>query len=781
VSATPRSPRLASPFENLGSHYDAVVVGSGYGASIAASRLARAGQRVCVLERGREFQPGEYPDTTVEAAAQFQMDDEHGHFGSKTGLFDFHANQDIGVFIGCGLGGTSLVNAGVVLPAEPRVLADEVWPQVLRDDADGMRDGYARAAEMLRPASYPDDFPPLEKLAALEAAGDSLGERFYRPPINVNYAPDGVNHVGVYQQACRLCGDCVSGCNYAAKNTLIMNYLPDARNHGAEIYTQIKVRHVERRDGCWLVHFEPVDFGREAFDAPEMFVSAGIVVIGAGALGSTEILLRSRERGLPLSGRLGSRFSGNGDFLAFGYNTDRPVNGIGFGDHDVGELPAVGPCIAGIVDIREQDELGQGLVIEEGVIPGAISVVLAKVFGIAAGMLGNDTDDGLADFYRERKRELQALLGGAYRGSLHNTLTYLVMTHDDSNGQVVLQDDRARVNWAGVGSQPIFARVSELLERATAGLGGTYLRNPIWTKLFGHDLVTVHPLGGCPMGEDAASGVVDHKGRVFSGTEGEGVHDGLYVMDGSIIPRSLGVNPLFTISAVAERACALMALDKGWTLPYDLPSMPAQAGAAARTGVRFTETMRGFLSTAVTDDFQRADTQARKDDSTFVFTLTVIADDLDALINDVSHAAKLIGTVEAPSLSEHPLTVTDGEFNLFVSDPTDVGTRRMRYRMRLSSAEGKTYFFDGYKLIHDDAGIDQWADTTTLYITVYEGESDAGDPVGKGILRIKPQDFMRQMTTMQVTNAPDAKARLAATGRYAAYFTGSLRDVYGRI
>ena len=178
MSATPgplRAPaplhRLASPFENLGSHYDAVVVGSGYGASIAASRLARAGQRVCVLERGREFQPGEYPDTTAEAAAQFQMDSEHGHMGSKTGLYDFHANEDIGVFIGCGLGGTSLVNAGVVLPAEPRVLADPVWPQVLRDDADGMRDGYARAAEMLRPASYPDDFPQLEKLVRARGGG----------------------------------------------------------------------------------------------------------------------------------------------------------------------------------------------------------------------------------------------------------------------------------------------------------------------------------------------------------------------------------------------------------------------------------------------------------------------------------------------------------------------------------------------------------------------------------------------------------------------------------
>ena len=99
--------------------------------------------------------------------------------------------------------------------------------------------------------------------------------------------------------------------------------------------------------------------------------------------------------------------------------------------------------------------------------------------------------------------------------------------------------------------------------------------------------------------------------------------------------------------------------------------------------------------------------------------------------------------------------------------------------MRLSSVKGKTYYFDGYKLIHDDPGIDQWADTTTLYITVHEGESEAGDVVGKGILRIRPQDFVRQMTTMQITNAPNAKARLAATGRYAAYFSGSLRDVYG--
>jgi cholesterol oxidase len=282
------------------------------------------------------------------------------------------------------------------------------------------------------------------------------------------------------------------------------------------------------------------------------------------------------------------------------------------------------------------------------------------------------------------------------------------------------------------------------------------------------------------MGEDGAGGVVDHGGRVFAGPDGD-VHDGLYVLDGSVIPRSLGVNPLFTISAVAERACALMAVERGWAIPYDLPSRPTKAPPKRKVGIQFTETMRGFLSTAVTDDFSRADEQARRDDSTFVFTLTVIADDLDALLGEESHAARLIGTVEAPALSDRPLTVTDGEFNLLVSDPTDAGTRRMRYRMKLSSVEGREYFFDGYKLVHDDPGIDQWADTTTLYITVHEGDSYAGEIVGRGILRIRPQDFLRQMTTMQVTNAPDAKARLAATGRYAAYFTGSLRDVYGAV
>src|SRR5512144_2489362 len=97
--------RLSSPLEDLQPHYSVVVIGSGYGAAIAASRLARAGQQVCILERGKEFQPGEYPDTEAEALAEMQTDLPQKHIGPKTGLYDFRVNEDINVVLGCGLGG----------------------------------------------------------------------------------------------------------------------------------------------------------------------------------------------------------------------------------------------------------------------------------------------------------------------------------------------------------------------------------------------------------------------------------------------------------------------------------------------------------------------------------------------------------------------------------------------------------------------------------------------------------------------------------------------------
>ena len=780
--------RLSKSLADLKDHYTVVVVGSGYGGSIAASRFARAGQSVCLLERGREFLPGEFPRTLPDAAKEMQADLpdlEKPSIGSRTGLYDFRVNEDINVFLGCGLGGTSLVNANVALEPEKRVFEDVRWPKEILADYDTLlAQGYQRTREMLRPTPYPDTYPKLPKLEAHAKSAAKIGGSFYKPPITVTFE-NGVNHVGVAQTACTNCGDCVSGCNEGSKNTLAMNYLPDARNFGAEIFTCVSVRRLERVGGKWLVHFQTLESGREKFDAPTQFVSADIVVLAAGTLGSTEILLRSRAAGLSLSDQLGRNFTGNGDVLAFGYNCDEEIRGVGHGHMDAADRAPVGPTITGIIDRRGELELDDGMVVEEGALPAPLAPIYPKALSAAAKLSGKDTDGGLWDFVRERTRDLESLMHGAYTGAVANTQTYLVMTHDDSGGHMTLQNDRLRVSWPGAGKQPVFEKVNERLEQATKALGGTFTPNPMWTDMLGKKLVTVHPLGGCSMGASAQQGVVNHKGQVFSGTQGANVHDGLYVCDGAVMPRSLGVNPFLTIAALAERSVRLAAQERNWTIDYTLPSKPPPPVPPLKLGIQFTETMRGFFSPAVKSgdikaDYELPHDQGRAADSGFEFTLTVISEDLDALLDHPAHRARMTGTVTAPVLAKDPLTVTEGQFNLFILDPNEVNVRRMEYRMKLTAESGQQYFFSGYKVVHSEkAGLDAWADTTTLYITVHDGTDTSAPVLGKGRLHIQPLDFVRQMTTIQVTNAPNLRSRLEGLARFGRYFGGSLWQTYG--
>lgn len=775
--------RLSMPIEKLKQHYPVMVIGSGYGASIAASRLARAGQQVCVLERGKEFQPGEYPDTELHALDEMQADLPDGHIGPKTALYQFNVNEDINVFKGCGLGGTSLVNANVALRAEPRAFDDKRWPKALRDDlASGLEAGYGRAEEMLKPVPYPaSGFPSLPKLEAHELSAKKMGAPFERTPINVNFTVEGKNHVGVEQHPCSCCGDCVTGCNYAAKNTLIMNYLPDARNHGAEIYTGVDVRWVERSGERWLVHAQVLGAGRERFNAPEMTVSADLLILGAGSLGSTEILLRSKAHGLAVSGQLGERFTGNGDVLAFAYDADPVINGVGWGHHHPGEIPPVGPCITSVIDLRQQSQLDDGMIIEEGSPPGPIAGFLPGSLAVAADLVGREASSSLEREVREGTRRLASWLEGPYHGAIHNTQTYLVMTHDDGSGRMILDQDRLRIRWPGVGDQPIFEKVNARLEQASDALGATFVHNPLWSRLLHNSLITVHPLGGCVMGEDAANGVVNHKGQVYSSPEGSDVYDNLYVMDGSIVPRPLGVNPLLTISALAERAVALAARERGWTILYDLPSAPAEPPEPQKVGIEFTETMSGYFSTSIKDDYTRGAEQGKKDNSSFTFTLTIASEDVETTITDPQHEAQMVGTVIAPALSPYPLTVNNGRFNLFVVDPTEPATRRMWYRMPLAAEDGRVYYFEGFKLIRDHPLADVWADTTTLYITVFDGADSRAPVLGKGILIIRPQDFLRQLTTIRATNSDSLMRRLEAEGKFARFFLGVLVQKYGKI
>ena len=728
-------PRLSSPVREIKNHYAVLVIGSGYGGAIAASRMARAGQQVCVMERGREFQSGEYPDTEAEALAEMQADLPSEHTGSRTGLYDFYISPDVNVFVGCGLGGTSLINGNVALRPEPRVFEDARWPQELRDDSGGLEEGFRHAEEMLRPVAYPARYPALPKLLALEQSAAHLGQTCTRPPIAVTFK-EGVNDVGVEQHACMLCGDCVTGCNYGAKNTVQFNYLPDARNFGAEIYTQVSVRRLERKDGRWLAHYQTLETGREDFDDPVRTVSADIVVLAAGTLGSTGILLRSKAAGLPLSDQVGQHFSGNGDVLGFSFGCAEEIRGVGYGHRDPRDMEAVGPCVTGMIDIRGQSDVDEGIAIQEMVTPGALASLLPEAIAKTAVALGKASEVGLEEALA-MEGEVESLSVGPYETMANNTQAYLVTTHEGGSGSMRLEDGRLHVEWPHVGDQPIFERVNAMLAEATRALGGQYLINPVWSGIFNKDLITVHPLGGCVMSGDAAHGVVNHKGQAFSGANGTEVHEGLYVCDGSTIPRSLGAGPLLTISALSERACAMLAKDRGWRIDYTLPSRPAQAAIRAPLGIQFDETARGELE----------------------LDLTVVSDDLEELMRNPDHKARVAGRAVAPELSREPLKVACGEFSL----------GRMAYGMKLVGRDGKTFYLQASK------------EATTLHATVHEGDSEAGAVLAKSTLRVQPQDLQRQLTTLRVSNAANPGARLKATARFGRALAGDLYEIYGSV
>ncbi len=780
---TPPYKRLAQPLIAISSHYDVVVVGSGYGGAVAASRLSRAGKRVCVLERGKEFLPGEFPDTIGDAIPEFQIDSARGHIGSRTGLYDMHVHRDMNVLVGCGLGGTSLINANVSLQAEQWVLQDEAWPQALREEGANAESRLhrcvAKARSMLKPTPYPE-ITLLKKLDAQRKTAEQIEGEFSLPPINVNFEAVAANHAGVAQPACDNCGDCVSGCNVGAKNTTAMNYLPDAVNHGAEIFCEAKVSHVERfqQDGReqWRVYYSAENLGRKVFAAPPLFVVADTVVIAAGTLGSNEIMLRSREKGLSVSTHLGEHFTGNGDVLAFAYNNDQKINGVGFGANKHEGRDPVGPCITTLIDDRP-GKGDKGMVVEEGSLPGLMAPLLPAIFSAASASIGEDTDRGFLDRVREKARALESIFRDSSHGAVNHTQTYLVMSHDDGKGKIQLSGNRPEVVWPNVGKQPVFAEISQRLKQATTALGGTYIRNPMWDERLGHELVTVHPLGGCGMADSAERGVVNERCQVFSAEHGQAVYDRLYICDGSVIPRSLGVNPLLTITALAERACELMIEDRGWQSSPVLADPPLKA--PARLGIQFTETMRGHMSLDAGLDFAAAEADGEQQNQPFAFTLTVRSDDLDTMLAEDEHRARMLGTVDAPALSDKPLMAVDGQFQLFVRDPNHIGRRLMIYRMLLADEAGKHYFFHGYKSVEDNKGLDVWADTTTLFITLYDGDSEQAPLLGRGILHIAAVDFAKQMTTMTALNASYKTEAMSAVAKFARFFAGAVARTYG--
>ncbi|MGI9404833.1 MAG: NAD(P)-binding protein, partial [Hyphomicrobiaceae bacterium] len=187
---------LSKPLSSMASHYDVVIVGSGYGGGVAASRLSRAGKRVAVIERGKEFLTGDFPSRLPELRRELQVSGGKMRIGDGRGLFDVRLGEDIHVLIGCGLGGGSLINAGVALRPDARVFEDEAWPGQIRQD--GLLDeGFRRAVNWLRP-KQDAGARERQKFGALDRASKAVGPRPEPAEVVISF-DDSVNAAGLQQ------------------------------------------------------------------------------------------------------------------------------------------------------------------------------------------------------------------------------------------------------------------------------------------------------------------------------------------------------------------------------------------------------------------------------------------------------------------------------------------------------------------------------------------------------------------------------------------------------
>jgi len=585
VPNAPKYKRLSKPVSQLiGPNppaYDVVIVGSGYGGGVLGSRLSRAGKKVCILERGKERWPGEYPNTFKDLLPNVQVRSEIAELGPKDAFFDIRLEDGAYIWIGCGLGGGSLVNSGVSIQPDPRVFDQDCWPKEIQKDRDTkLKDGFQKAQEMLRPAQYPNQASkPLPRVERFKEAAAHLRENGYPQAnaslatVNVSFKTEAPNKQGVEQPACTLCGDCNTGCNVGAKNTVLMNYLPDAVNHGADIYTGVEARYVNASDGNgWSLQCQLTD---PSFNPPFSFnINSKFLILCAGTLGTAEILLRSRKRGLSMSPQVGLSFGADGDFFRPSFNGESKTNTLGYGNDPNGERrkaedDTVGPCITSVLDLRDpKKDVTEGIILEDIGIGGALVPPSNLIFSKLASVLGQPTEKDPAKLAQAKIRAKNSAKNAwAKDGALVNSICWGGMSFDDQKGSLKLENDALRLKWTTASEGPNPPARSDALAKAcceTPTIKSVFCTDPLESLL--GERGTIHPLGGCCLADDATKGGCNHKGQLFADETGTRVHEGFYVCDGSVVPSSLGVNPLWTISAIAERCSVIMAEDYGWNI-----------------------------------------------------------------------------------------------------------------------------------------------------------------------------------------------------------------------
>lgn len=698
---------------------DVIVVGSGFGGAVAAARLAQAGFSVTVLERGRRWTPGSFPRRP-------QLNDGW-LWGVDRGLYSIRWLGRMLTVQAAGWGGGSLAYANVFARPFSRAL-DDRWPERLRR---GQLDPYYDlAAHMLgvEPVGVdPRNGSVPARTALIEHHMNDGARRgaTLRPNLAVTFGDPELwrpNKHGVPQRGCTFVGECVIGCNQGAKNSLDVNYLAVAENAGAKAVTDAEVRRIETRDGEYVVTTGTPTDG----EAPLREWRAPLVVLAAGSVATTELLLRSRDihKTLPrISPHLGEGFSGNGDFLTLA-ELKTPAGDM-----------TTGPTIttSTIVDVPE----GRRSVwyqVQDGAFPRTVHDLIDAVMPAAKA--------------REWWRRRSAVPD---RGRI---FTVLAMGHDSGNGALRLNRfGSATLDWRN-GWQSHLYRSQRRLGPFLARLLGARLYNPFtWSIL--RRTTTVHALGGVRAGDDPESSVVDEGGEVHG-------HPGLYVMDGSVLPASTGVNPSATILAAAERSIETLIRRSGmpdwrapeWrdVVPTDVPEDRAANFAAdvrlstRGGGIHFKERMLTRPSSP----------------QHMVLRLTVDVASIDDFLEDPSHRLQITGTVEADTIAAG--TAVQGTLSLFPADRAEA----MAYELTFTDDVGRLRTLTGTKSVTSRTPTGLLAGLTRLRTSIPPVDaSDNG--VSDAELVIGMRDLVSLLASIRARGFTRAR-RLRTFARFVVFF-----------
>jgi cholesterol oxidase len=520
--------------------FDFLVIGSGFGGSVSACRLAEKGYRVGVIEMGKRWTAADFPRTTWNLRRWMWRP------GLKLfGFYDMRPFRHVMILCGNAVGGGSITYANTLLAPPERVWQGGSW-KGLADWEREMPAHYAEARRMLGVTRNPllgDADRMLQKAAESQGVGDT----FYRTDVAVYFgeAP-GVAHPDPYfggegpaRSSCIGCGGCMVGCRYNAKNTLDKNYLYFAEKRGAQVFAETRVIDVRPlggsgangRDGYELT----VERSTAWWGKDRRKLTAKQVVLSGSALGTMDLLMRAKQRGsLPaISDRLGCDVRTNAE------------------------------SIVGVRFPGEQLDMSKGIAIGSGIHLDEFTHIEATRYsrgsdalGLIATLLVTGTG------WRRILRWLASAAAHPVKfaraawpfGFARQTLILLVMQTIDATLRMRL---RRRWFWpfrrllCSEGSRipTNIPKANAFVERAAALLGGIPITS--WFEILFDIPITAHCIGGCVMGADAEHGVIDARHRVFG-------YEGLYVVDGAAVGANLGVNPSLTITALAERAMSFI-------------------------------------------------------------------------------------------------------------------------------------------------------------------------------------------------------------------------------